>query len=253
MRNLVAATEGSRRTASVPQPPGTGVPIGRTSLIRSPVPCTASITPNHWQQHGSYSATQPGNPRRPTPNRCPQRPRPQTQRTSSPKRAHKTAARRTARVATPTSRPRSAQSHRERRQSRGGNGKKPQGTVVQTDSRSGPLLNPPGKWWRCGDAAPPSERRKPNASSARLRLSKPLCHKADRLRCLFPQCCHRYQLAATAVRAAPMQGAPPLHRHQGRSFLTGEMVEKGPSLSRASQSASHLAGWLAPPPTPKEP
>ncbi|KAJ1117104.1 hypothetical protein NDU88_005304 [Pleurodeles waltl] len=138
MRSPVAATAGSRRTASVPKLPGPGAPRAklRQSAALLTAPCL-SLPATGQQRSSSSSAAQPGNtraggrgptrppigpPAPPKANRCPQRPQKQPAR--SPKRAHKTAARRTARTGTPTSWPRGPQTSRMRRQSHMRNGEK---------------------------------------------------------------------------------------------------------------------------------
>ncbi|KAJ1180807.1 hypothetical protein NDU88_006023 [Pleurodeles waltl] len=55
---------------------------------------------------------------------------------------------------------------------------------------------------------PAPEWHKLNASGTRQRLSDPLCHEADRLRRLSPQCRRHNRFTSTAVGTAPVQGAP---------------------------------------------
>ncbi|KAJ1097001.1 hypothetical protein NDU88_002131 [Pleurodeles waltl] len=245
------------------QPPGPGVSRGPTPQSRALLLTPRLALSATGQQRGSHSAAQPGNPRaggrgptrpliappaRPTANRRPQRP--QTQPAPSPKRAHRAAAHRTAPRSHSHSYVQAAQRSTPAESAGkdlGNNGGNRRGAVLN-DHQTGPPLNPPGKWRR-------RRRRHPLQSGTSRKPAA--CARGPPTRCATrPTASTAFLLSAAAAtdcfdrsRGSTSAGAPPLHHHQGSSVLTGEMVKKGPSLNEASQTAGHLAGWIAPPPS----
>ncbi|KAJ1186410.1 hypothetical protein NDU88_003191 [Pleurodeles waltl] len=219
MRSPVAAAAGSHRNARVPQLPGPGVP--RAKLCQSAALLTAPrlSLPATSQQCSSSSAAQPENsraggrsligppigpPARPTANRRPQRPRPQEQSAPSPRRAHKAAERRTTRAATPTSRPRGAQTPRMRWQPQAQRGKNRGGPRSELTAAQAPAYSP-------GKMA--TQRRlltSPGAAQAGAspRLFSPPHHKADRLRRLCPQRRRQYPATSAAVGRHQLKAHP---------------------------------------------
>ncbi|KAJ1155331.1 hypothetical protein NDU88_008061 [Pleurodeles waltl] len=128
-------------------------------------------------------------------------------------------------------------------------GKKHRRVAVRNDCRSGPPLIPPDKWRRrrrkrlrpCQSSTvrTPAARARssPTRHATRQAASTALLHNATASTNYFKR-----------RRSSSNIGAPPLYRHRSSSVLNGEMIKKAPCLSGASQSAGHLADWLAPPP-----
>ncbi|KAJ1196265.1 hypothetical protein NDU88_000136 [Pleurodeles waltl] len=234
-------------------------PVSSASMLKSPqgpnfTDPSTTFTPRlalsaTGEQPGNHSAAQPENrkaggcgptpPVRPTANRRP--PRPLTQPAPRPKRP--TGQQHTGWhcTATPTSRPEKPVEAA---------GKITGRTAVRSDCRSGSPLISPGKWWR---------RRRRRLLQNSTSQTPEACARGSPTRCATRPTAfaslHRNSATdySKCSQSSTSAGAPPLHRHRISSILTGEMIKKGPSLSGASQSAGHLADWLAPPPSVKSP
>ncbi|KAJ1192919.1 hypothetical protein NDU88_002225 [Pleurodeles waltl] len=132
-------------------------------------------------------------------------------------------------------------------QAQRGKNNKARGAVVQADRRSAPLAYSPGECPPSGDS-----------------VSFPGWRESAQQREPWPRSTPRHEAAGPPplswvplqVQPLQLQGGgmtptlgtpPPMPRYPASSVLTGEMCGTGPSRSRASQSAGHLAGWLAPP------